>query len=182
MHKNFTRASLCLPQQAHACPASIEPCNSFSRVNVMLRHLPCCTIIHQPNCPLHTDVHTAAEVHAYRPLSAQAARAAVWLAKRIRKRSTTINVQIVDGQAVFARGTDGRASPSVPWLISCHMVVRKKPPRTDDPPHHVMRMYTRTKTLCIPSWCKGTSTIVPSRTRGGIRTWTVCSVSTIPWP
>ena len=78
--------------------------------------------------------------------------------------------------------TDGRASPSVPWLISSHMTVRKKPPTADDAPHHVMRMCTRTKTLCIPSWCTGTSTIVPSRTRGGICTWTVCAVSTMPWP
>jgi len=53
-------------------------------------------------------------VYGNRPLSAQAARAAVGPAKRIQKLSTTINVQIVDGQEVFGRHAD--SMPSQPLL------------------------------------------------------------------
>ena len=67
--------------------------------------------------------------------------------QHVRKLNTPMNVELVGGQEVFEPQTDGRASPSVPWLISCHMTVRKKPPTADDAPHHVIRMCTRTKTL-----------------------------------
>jgi len=81
------------------------------------------------------------------PLFPHARREAMLRVPRVRKLNTPMHVEWVGGHEVFAPQTDGRAPPSVPWLISCPMTVRKKPPTADEAPHHVIRMCTRTKTL-----------------------------------